>query len=590
MLSILTTRRFKEWWWQAQQWFRNQLETVSVYLTPVEDKLDEVKEAVDNIDTSDLAKEATLGDVASVLDYIEGGGLPSITAIAKQGSNANADISTIQEKIGTPASGQSSTLFGAIANINIDTSNLAKQGTNSSATNTAIKSAVDALSPVADAAEAYNTGKVQLATNITAKGVQASSSETLPQLASKVAQIAQQPIIWDESEVGDQYAAQLFGDADTTTSPLWNLYEVLKNCKNTFLNAAYEHEGNIYNYNALIICEYYKGYDSLELKGADAYFTCDGDFYNYGNPTHVWHDSENGKANRWVCFLYMQEGSSFEIRNTAISPRSIYIGGHIGTIEYFVTGRLTDVVGAVEATDYVDNLLFKGYAQAFGFNCVLRGVKNLNYSGETATSFNSTSAGTLVIKTLDNYTVGSNNQIFLISSASFIYVYGAKNISCSNSYFFATTAAIGINCPDVETHTNSNAAIFRVQSSSNLLYINLESLKSMNAAVNIAYPYGGGSFANLIDLKVGAMESSLTFNNWNPTNVLADATKKAQLIDNIKNNILARVSDRTGLSQLTFKVSTNMFNSISGENITWQGQTMTLADAFLTKNWLLAGA
>ena len=78
--------------------------------------------------------------------------------------------------------------------------------------------------------------------------------------------------------------------------------------------------------------------------------------------------------------------------------------------------------------------------------------------------------------------------------------------------------------------------------------------------------------------------------NWNPTNVLADAYKKAQLIDNIKNHILARVSDATGGTQLVFTVSTNMYNEISGETITWNDQTMTLADAFLTKNWLLAGA
>ena len=93
-----------------------------------------------------------------------------------------------------------------------------------------------------------------------------------------------------------------------------------------------------------------------------------------------------------------------------------------------------------------------------------------------------------------------------------------------------------------------------------------------------------------IDLWVGAMETKLDCSGWNPTNVLADATKKARLIDNIKNHILARVSDATGGTQLVFTVSTNMYNAIASENIEWQGQTMTLADAFLTKNWLLAGA
>ena len=86
------------------------------------------------------------------------------------------------------------------------------------------------------------------------------------------------------------------------------------------------------------------------------------------------------------------------------------------------------------------------------------------------------------------------------------------------------------------------------------------------------------------------METNFYCRFWNPSNVLADADKTAQLIDNIKNHILARVSDATGGTQLVFTVSTDMYNAIASETITWQDQTMTLADAFLTKNWLLAGA
>ena len=58
-----------------------------------------------------------LGDCAAVLDYIESGGLPTITAIAKQGSNANADISTIQFNLDTltrNASTDLATIKGAV--------------------------------------------------------------------------------------------------------------------------------------------------------------------------------------------------------------------------------------------------------------------------------------------------------------------------------------------------------------------------------------------------------------------------------------------------------------------------------------------
>lgn len=449
-----------------------------------------------------------------------------------------------------------SDIRGDISHIDIDTTTLAKE-----ATAQAAKDAALALAPVAQAAEAYNTGKVQLATNITAKGVQASPSDTLPQLASKVAQIAQQPIVWDESEVGDQYAAQLFGGADNATSPLWNLYEVLKNCKNTFLNAAYEHEGNIYNYNAFIVCEYCKGYDSLELKGADAYFTCDGDFYNYANPTHVWHDSENGKANRWVCFLYVQAGSSFEIRNTAISPRSMYIGGHIGAIEYFVNGRLTDLVSGVEETDVVDEF-YAGGDDQWKSNIIIRGVNNI-------------------------YKRTGNNSIFqgeYSKNALTIYL---QIKELSDSVFYNNKACTSVILPYLENITGD--IIFDSAHGLSLISVQMPSLKVANPSMRMLW----GAAPDLIDITVGEMITNLRlmgYLSWNPTNVLADATKKAQLIDNIKNHILARVSDATGGTQLVFTISTNMYNAIASETITWNDQTVTLADAFLTKNWLLAGA
>ena len=100
---------------------------------------------------------------------------------------------------------------------------------------------------------------------------------------------------------------------------------------------------------------------------------------------------------------------------------------------------------------------------------------------------------------------------------------------------------------------------------------------------------GTGKFVNLIDVVVGEATSNMNMSLWDPTNLLSDSDKKAQLIDNIKNHILSRVSDATGSTQLVFTVSTNMYNEIASETITWNDQTMTLADAFLTKNWLLAG-
>ena len=64
--TILTTRRFELWWRKAQAWFATQFASINVDLTPVEEKVDEVKSdvadvktAVENIDIDTLAKQGT---------------------------------------------------------------------------------------------------------------------------------------------------------------------------------------------------------------------------------------------------------------------------------------------------------------------------------------------------------------------------------------------------------------------------------------------------------------------------------------------------------------------------------------------------
>jgi hypothetical protein len=140
----------------------------------------------------------------------------------------------------------------------------------------------------------------------------------------------------------------------------------------------------------------------------------------------------------------------------------------------------------------------------------------------------------------------------------------------------ATTPLIGSNRHDMHCFESLERVI-------------LPSLKRITRGV-LLNGVNGALFTNLIDVEVGALESSLNLKPWQAATVRADSTKRAQLIDNIKNHILAKVSDATGSTQLVFTVSTAMYNDIATENITWNGQTMTLADAFLTKNWLLAGA
>jgi hypothetical protein len=188
------------------------------------------------------------------------------------------------------------------------------------------------------AAGAYNTGKVELAQNITSKGVEASATETLPELAEKVAAISQETY---EINGGEMYAKQLFGSLETPN--YWNLYEVLEQLLS---------DGRLVQYGGILLAEYYRGYDSLTLAGAGAggaYVVSDldenGQFKMYTeDTTHTWATKFDGKGNRWVAYCFADEYHDFQITDTNTSPRSIFIGRKVGTITSLVNGRISEIV------------------------------------------------------------------------------------------------------------------------------------------------------------------------------------------------------------------------------------------------------
>ena len=414
-------------------------------------------------------------------------------------------------------------------------------------------------------------GKAAIADAITEKGGTASATESFSGLAQDIQSMEIQQVTIDG---GQMYANQMTGNG-----VLWDLYTILVQMKSQFMVNGYSYNGVLYKYSALIVCEYYKGYDSLVLQGADAYFTCDGDFYNYASPNHIWHDSDNGKMNRWVCFLFTAEGARLDITNTAISPRSMYIGGRIGTIEYFVNGRLTELVSGVDETDIVDKYIGGSYTQAWGKNLNLTGIKDFDKLAFNGQVFASVRKDTVW-----------NTSSQLTGDVQYLYVdYRGGAYSKSINPIGGFTNLIGVVIRgNIKNGTDSFG--------SNLLGVNDNSLRfayfpetTGHGPNFVLIGYYSGTLTNLEDVMVGAFTTNLKINRWNP-DYLSDAARKATLIANIKNHILARVSDATGGTQLVFTVSTNMYNAIANENIEWQGETMTLADAFLTKNWLLAGA
>ena len=178
---------------------------------------------------------------------------------------------------------------------------------------------------IARAAEAYNIGKTELAQNITAKGVEASASETLPELADKVREVVQETITING---GEFYPNNMLG------STVWNLFEVAAMVKTQYISSG--------RYAGAIVAQYYKGYATLDLTlyggGYAACLTCDGDFYaNDGEQTpigvHTWHDDDTGKVDRYVVFLWLEDNYTFQSLSASVCPREIVVVGTCESIQ-----------------------------------------------------------------------------------------------------------------------------------------------------------------------------------------------------------------------------------------------------------------
>lgn len=53
MITFISTSKFERWWRKAQGWFATQFASINVDLTPIEDKVDEVSEKLDELDVHD---------------------------------------------------------------------------------------------------------------------------------------------------------------------------------------------------------------------------------------------------------------------------------------------------------------------------------------------------------------------------------------------------------------------------------------------------------------------------------------------------------------------------------------------------------
>lgn len=127
---------------------------------------------------------------------------------------------------------------------------------------------------------------------------------------------------------GGAYSAE-FQRMATLNEQGYNLFDEVKKIRK---------DSRASGYAVIIMGLYYQGYNSLVLKGADAYITCDGDFYEAASVTeeitHHWHDYESGKLDRYVAFLLKEENQEIRFDVASTMPRGLVVDGICGEIKW----------------------------------------------------------------------------------------------------------------------------------------------------------------------------------------------------------------------------------------------------------------
>ena len=170
-----------------------------------------------------------------------------------------------------------------------------------------------------------SVGKTDLASAITAKGVETAATDSLATMADNVREIVQETTTISG---GEFYPNNMLGTA------VWNLFDVAAMVKSRYISSG--------RYAGAIVAQYYKGYATLDLTsysgGYAACLTSDGDFYaNDGEHTaigvHTWHDDDDGKADRYVVFLWLDDNYTFQSLSSGICPRQIVVVGTCASLQ-----------------------------------------------------------------------------------------------------------------------------------------------------------------------------------------------------------------------------------------------------------------
>lgn len=151
-----------------------------------------------------------------------------------------------------------------------------------------------------------------------------------------------------------------------------NLYKVMEEVKK---------DPRTQGYAAIMLCQYYKGYNSLSLEGgADAFLTSDGDYY-VGNAVHCWHDSNDTMFDRWVAMLFSSESGSYTCSNASICPIAALIDGTMGDINSTATNMRFAWIDVTEGSSWGQWYSSRSFTNTWNRQAVCRGMREIKRQG-----------------------------------------------------------------------------------------------------------------------------------------------------------------------------------------------------------------
>lgn len=412
-----------------------------------------------------------------------------------------------------------------------------------------IKAATESLTALDSDIKA---GKTALAMAINSKGVVSHDTDTLVDMATQISGITQETI---EFEAGAEYEKQMFGTTTTTTpfkqnGPLWNLYKVMADIKN---------DGRFTKYGGILLAEYYKGYDTIELMNAGAgggYLTSDGMYYTTdrtGENAHVWNDAEDGMANRWVAYLFALAETNYTIPSTELCPHSIHIGRSVGTISCAYEGRISEIVCTDGNSFFGTNF---ASTNPWSKNMIIRNMKNHNSTYGLINHGNIASYvllpdlvnlnGTLIFEDANNDAMKAVVQLQSLKTIpNGSYILRCRDLSDIRLYLDSIEEIKGY---EDAYNVNKNGAIcYSSYCPLSYLYIGYSD-NDASKAINIAWYRGGKDFSKLkdIEIKQGFRK---------PLNIMYGINLSREVL---REHIIDRLGDNNG--NPTIRISLNSVN------------------------------